>query len=113
MQHNWRTIVPSRDPAHWKRGTEIEVSIPAGFMSRFAIYSVRQSRWVKDPKHWDGGYVETDATYRVRDSDTVTDAEVKAGTRPKVIGEFPTLDECEKFLLTIPTNGPISVMTVG
>ena len=90
---DWRTIVPSREPAHMVRGTELEVCFPAGFLSRFAIYSVRTVQWIRDRDHWNGGYGEYDVRYRVRDAFTVSDADVKAGVRPKIFGEYATLDD--------------------
>lgn len=107
INHDWRTLIPSNDPRHVKRGSEIEVSIPKGepFRSRFAIYSVRVTGWEKDPMAPNGGYLITDATYRVRDAETVSDAQVKSGDRPKIVFEAPTLDQVEAFIL-----GEVSLM---
>jgi hypothetical protein len=99
MRHDWRTICPSTNAAHLVRGTELEVSIPAGFLSRFAIYSVRRMEWVSDPTLPAGGIWAHDVSYRVRDAATISDAEVKAGVRPKIVGEFKTLEEAEAFML--------------
>lgn len=62
------------------------------------IYSVRTTEWVRDPKHFDGGYVQTDCRYRVRDASTVSDADVKAGIRPAITFEADTLDMVEAWL---------------
>jgi hypothetical protein len=99
MQHNWRTLVPSREPAHMVRGTEIEMSIPDGQHSRFAIYAVRTTQWLKDASHYNGGYVQGDCTYRIRDAHTVSDAELRAGKRPDIAANFATLDECEAWII--------------
>lgn len=98
--HDWRTLIPSNDPRHVNRGSELEVSIPKGepFRSRFAIYSVRVTGWERDPMAPNGGYAITDCTYRVRDAHSVSDAQVKAGERPKIVFEAATLDQVEAFL---------------
>jgi len=99
VSHNWRVLVNSREPSHWERGTEIEVSLPNGFRSRFAVYSVRTSRWAKDVGCINGGFVEYDCRYRIRDSETISDAQVKAGVRPDVVAEFASLDDVDDWLL--------------
>ena len=90
---NWRTLIPSNHPDHLRKGAEIEVAIPDGYFSRFAIYSVRTSEWIKEPGNIHGGYTQSDCFYRVRDAATVTLDEVRHGIRPNVIGEYKTLDE--------------------
>ena len=111
MIHDWRSIVPSNDPRHLKRGTEIELSCPMGepYYGRFAIYTVRQSRYVKDAKAIDGGYVEYDVTYRVRDAGSVSDAQVRAGERPAIAFEGATLDTAEAFINASLTMSPTIV----
>lgn len=84
---DWRTICPSNDAKHLVRGTELEYCIPDGFLSRFRIVSVRTVK-----------YGEYDCRYRVYDASTVTDAEVKAGIKPRSIAEFATLDETLAFI---------------
>lgn len=98
MQHNWRTLIPSREPAHMVRGSEIEMSIPDGQHFRFAIYAVRTTEWIKDAGHWAGGYVSADCRYRIRDAATVTDAQVAANVRPSIVAEFATLDDAETWI---------------
>lgn len=98
MDHNWRTLVPSNEPAHLKRGTEIDYSIPNGYHCRFALYSVRTSQYIKDPDHIDGGYISYDLRYRVRDAALISDAETREGKRPPIACEFATLDECEQWI---------------
>ncbi|QWY83639.1 hypothetical protein [Rhizobium phage RHph_X2_26] len=94
----WRTLVPSRSPQHLVKGTELEVCFPAGYRHRFALYTVRVAHWERDPSHIEGGYMVHDARYRVRDADTINDAQVRAGVRPLVTGEFDTLDAALKFI---------------
>lgn len=89
---DWKTLVPSNDPRHLTRGTEIEACRPEGFASRFAIYSVRtvEREWIEERRMWASVF---DVRYRVRDAETVTLEQVKQGVRPAVFGEFATLDE--------------------
>ncbi|AKF13634.1 hypothetical protein PHIN3_371 [Sinorhizobium phage phiN3] len=95
---NWRTVTPSRSPSYEKNGTELECAIVPGTRSRFQVCSIRKSRYVKDSRAADGyGYVELDCTYVVRDAETVSDADVKAGIRPKIVFDCKTLDEALKF----------------
>lgn len=94
---NWRTVTSSRDPSYEKNGTELECAIVPGTRSRFQVCSIRKSRWVKDDFAINGGYVELDCTYVVRDADTVSDADVKAGIRPHIVLVCTTLDDALKF----------------
>lgn len=97
---NWRTIVPSREPAHLVKGTEIDVCIPDGFRSRFAVYGVRAyeanpdwtSASIAEPRY------HATMHYHVRDAHRISDAAVKAGGRPPVIGTFETLDAALAFI---------------
>lgn len=89
----WRTLVPSNDPKHLVKETEIEVCIPSGFRSRFAIYSVRVVGWERDPIAMNGGYSVYDVRYRVRDAEAANDAHFREGKSAPIFGEFATLDE--------------------
>jgi hypothetical protein len=84
MQLNWLTICPSNSREHLVRGTELEMAFVPGTASRLAIYTVRT--YDRD------GY---DVRYRVRDAGRISDADVRAGKRPPIIGEFATMDELE------------------
>lgn len=90
---NWRTIVPSHEPAHRVKGTELEVLIPDGFRSQFAIYSVRCYKL--DGKT---GERYADMYYRIRDAGRVTDARVRSGIRPPIIAACDTLDEAMNYI---------------
>ncbi|AGR48102.2 hypothetical protein SmphiM12_470 [Sinorhizobium phage phiM12] len=94
---NWRTVTPSRSPSYEKNGTELECAIVPGTRSRFQVCAIRKSRWVKIDFSINGGYVELDCTYVIRDAETVSDADVKAGIRPKIVFDCKTLDEALKF----------------
>lgn len=96
IEFNWRTITASRDPAHEKAGTELECALVA--RSRFAVISVRVTRWVKQPYYINGGYVQLDCRYEVRDADKISDAQVKAGERPPVVFRADDLDAVVAFL---------------
>lgn len=94
---NWYTITHSRHPSYEKNGTELEASIVPGTRSRFQITSIRKSRWVKDEMMINNGYIELDCRYVVRDAETVSDYQVRAGRRPKIVFECDTLDEAIAF----------------
>lgn len=87
MRFDWQTICPSNSREHLVRGTELERAFVPGTASRLAIYTVRT--YDRD------GY---DVRFRVRDADKISDAEVRAGKRPPIIGEFATQDELELAL---------------
>ena len=97
---NWRTLINSREPAYMIKGSELECIKPDGFMSRFMIYAVRS--YTRNPDWWPGSITEprlhADMRYRVRDADTVSDADVRAGKRPAIVGEFATFDEAMKHI---------------
>ncbi len=87
---NWRTVTPSSSPRFLVKGTEIACAL-AGQFSRFQIVEVRTREA--------DGYAGT--AYSVRDADTVTDAQVKDGMRPKPVFFSSSLDEavafCERY----------------
>lgn len=79
---NWRTLIPSNDRRYMVKGSEIEVTYPAGYRSRFAVYAVRCYKVdSNDNKRY------SDLYYRVRDAD------VRAGKRPPVVVACDTFDE--------------------
>lgn len=86
---NWQTLV--RGDAAYVKGTEIEGTIPDGFLSRFAIYAVRRLTWAVDEHGRE--YTDYDVFYRVRDAEAAPDAHYRAGGRAPIFGEFDTLDE--------------------
>lgn len=85
----WRTLIGSNNPKFMVKGHELAVTFYKSH--RFAIYEVRTLEA--------DGYCST--AYRVRDAHTVSDAEVREGVRPKVVGERLTWDEavalCDKL----------------
>lgn len=60
------------------KGTELSVALVPGTQSRFQVCEVRSYGADRQP----------DRVYYLRDANTVTDAEVAAGVRPKVVGRF-------------------------
>ena len=84
---NWRSVTNSNDCKFMVKGTELAVAIVPGTFSRFQVCEVRS--YDKD-NHADGRYL-------VRDAHTVSDAEVKAGVRPRIVANVATLDEALKF----------------
>lgn len=83
---NWQTITGSLDPRYMVKGTELAQAILPGNHCRFALVEVRCYDADRN----------SDVTYRVRDAETVTDAEVKSGTRPRVVFEG-SYDDALKF----------------
>lgn len=84
----WRTL--AKDDAAYKPGAEVEAAIPDGFLRRFAIYTVRV---VRTEVMEDGRRVSAyDVLYRVRDAEAAPDAHYRAGGRPPIFGEYPSLE---------------------
>lgn len=81
---NWRTVTTSTDRRFLIKGTELSTAI-CGKHSRFQICEIR--RIAAD------GF--SDRVYAVRDADTVTDAQVKAGERPAIVKWFDSDQEAE------------------
>jgi hypothetical protein len=75
----WQAVTDYRDPKWSVKGTRLAQAI-YGWRSRFAIVEIRT---------YDFG-----VRYGIADADTVSDADVKAGKRPKIVKNFETLDEC-------------------
>lgn len=89
---NWRVLVSSYDPSYTVKGTELAVAFVKG--SRFAIYEVRalEPAPAGSPNRY-----ELSLRYRVRDALTVSDAEVRLGTRPRIVFEDWDLDKVLEF----------------
>lgn len=71
----WRTLTPSRSRASDIKGAELSAAIIPGTLSRFQLIAVRAYDAERMPEQ----------VYVIRDADTVTDAEVRAGVRPAVV----------------------------
>lgn len=74
----WRPL-PYRPGTDLVKGTELAMAFVPGTRSRFAICETRGIDADRMPC----------LVYRLRDAETVSDAEVRAGVRPKVIGVYP------------------------
>jgi hypothetical protein len=85
---NWRTVTTSTDPRFLIKGTELANAI-CGKHSRFQICEVRRISADGFP----------DRMYAVRDADTVTDAQIKAGVRPAIVKWFDSDCGAEDFCL--------------
>lgn len=90
----WRSL---GDASKAKDGDELEVCLVPMTRSRFALYSVRTSKYVLDPFARHGGYVQTDCRYRVRDAETVGDREIAHGVRPSIVWEGESLNDALTF----------------
>lgn len=77
----WRTLTDSRSPKFFVKHTRLAVAFYA--RHRFGIYEVRGAA------DSDGSYADY---YVVTDAETVSDAEVKAGVKPRAVFRSPVLD---------------------
>ena len=80
---NWRTVTHSRDAKFLVRGTELSIAIVPNTLHRFQLCEIRTV------SRGDEGF-EHDREYAVRDAYTVSDADVAARVRPKIVARFPT-----------------------
>lgn len=78
MNLNWQYVTDPRDPKFKVKGTRIAQAV-CGFRSRFAIVELRT---------YDFGVV-----YGIADAETVSDADVKAGVRPRIVKWFDNLED--------------------
>lgn len=84
----WHTLCPSSDGRFLVQGTELACAYVPGTRSRLLVYEVRTvTRDAEGPVF--------DRRYVMRDADRVTDAEVRDGKRPPVVGTWDTLEEVE------------------
>lgn len=87
----WRTITGHRSPKFFVKWTELAIQL-VGPHFRFSISEVRMPNAAGEASN----------IYQVRDAHTVTDAELRAGGRAKVIATVDTYDEaiaaCEAAL---------------
>ena len=85
---NWRTVTGSNHPKFMVKGTELSVCLAPDTRSRFQLCEVRSY----------DATGQADRRYLVRDAHTVSDAEVKAGIRPRVVANCATLDEALNYV---------------
>lgn len=84
---DWKTLVGSRDSKFFVKGTELSGAI-CGARSRLAVYEVRALEADGSPT----------IKFRVRDAQTVSDVEVLAGVRPRIVFETYDYDELLAFV---------------
>lgn len=87
MELQWRTITQSNSPKYLVNGTELEQAL-VGPHNRYALIAVRS--------HDKEGY--SDIEYLIRDAETVSDADVRLGKRPAIVGRTKDWSKVEKFL---------------
>lgn len=85
----WRTL-PYDPGKYFVVGTELAAAYVPGTLSRFAIYETRG--------HPYDGHAG-DVYYAVRDAYTVSDAQVRAGKRAKVVARFDSYDDAANWSL--------------
>jgi hypothetical protein len=84
---NWRSLTPEFGrSAFLVKGTELSVALYTP-NPRFCLYEIRTYAADGFP----------DRAIIVRDAETVSDAEVKAGVRPKIVGRFDNEDDAINF----------------
>lgn len=101
MPYDWETVTTYRDPRFLVKGVELAFTV-CGAQMRFAICEHRAMTAEGEPS----------VIYRVRDAETVSDAEVKHGLRPKVVARFHTFEEAETFvrMAGLPPNASMGDM---
>lgn len=83
---DWHIMIDYRHPKFMVKGHELAQTL-YGPSSRFAIVEVRAMMADRS----------MGTRYRVRDAQTVSDAEVKAGIRPKIVWEGESFDEAKAY----------------
>lgn len=91
----WNSVTSVYDPKYNVKGTEIANALCGGH-SRYQICEVR--------KRDADGFMAVD--YVVRDAHTVSDAQVKDGVRPAIVGRTDDVEKAVEFCLK---NDPIFV----
>lgn len=86
---NWVSVTTSRDAKFMVKGVELANAI-CGTLCRFQICEHRAYTTDRTPT----------VIYRVRDAETVTDAQVRDGVRPKVVAIFDTFEDAFAFCET-------------
>ena len=82
---NWRSF-PYEQSKFLVKGTELAQAIVPDTCSRFAVVEYR----TRDADGFPS------AAYRLRDAETVSDADIRAGKRPAIVGNFDSLDDAVK-----------------
>lgn len=85
---NWRNVTPSNSPQFLVKGTELNNAL-CGKLNRFQICEVRSYDAQRN----------ADRQYIVRDAETISDAAVRAGVRPKIVARFADLDEAINYCM--------------
>jgi hypothetical protein len=83
---NWKTVTGAANPKFLVKGTELSVTL-CGEHSRFQICEIRCLDADGNP----------DRRYAIRDAETVSDADVRAKIRPKIVAWLARVDEAIAF----------------
>ena len=84
---NWRSLCGPYDPRLLVNGTELSVAL-CGKNSRFAVYEIRCRSADGFP----------DRRYVVRDGEAISDADLKNGKRPPVVGQTDDFNTIEAWI---------------
>lgn len=82
----WRTLTEASSPRFCSPGTELSVAL-CGTARRFAVYEVRCLN--------SDGFA--DREYVIRDAEAISDADLRAGKRPPVVGRTQDYDKVAAF----------------
>ena len=78
----WASVTSSRDSRFMVKGVELANAIVPETLCRFQVCEHRAYTAQREP----------DVIYRVRDAETVSDAQVRDGIRPAIVQSFKTLE---------------------
>lgn len=87
---DWRSL-PYKSGADLVKGTELAVALVPGTLSRFAIYETRGIDEARLPC----------LVYRLRDAETVSDADVRQGVRPRIVGTYAEPEQAISAALSL------------
>lgn len=89
MMLEWRTVTSANDPKYLVRGTVLSSAYVPNCRKRFLIEEVRSQEWdAVDNRHY------SSTAYRLRDAETITDADVRSGKSSEIVFRSDDLDLC-------------------
>ena len=88
----WRSLVSDRSHQFLQSGVELAAAFVPGTSHRFQLCEIRIATR-------DGQIMVPDREVVVRDAANVSDADIREGIRPKIIGRFASADEAIAFCM--------------
>ena len=83
----WRSLCGPYDPRLLVNGTELSVAL-CGKSNRFAVYEIRCRS--------EDGF--PDRRYVVRDAEAISDADLKSGKRPPIVGKTDDFSKLKEWI---------------